>query len=65
MANDMKPQSHVTAVRDGWIKRDARTGRFEQVSTPEGVARASAMTRAAVQEASARRRDALQRLANR
>ena len=65
MALEMKSLSKIIPVTGGWIKRDAQTGRFVEVGTPKGVSKATEKTQSAVEEASARRKDALKRLADR
>lgn len=52
-------------VNGGWIKRDADTGEVREVGTDKGVSRASAKTRAVLEEVMNRRGDALKRLAKR
>jgi hypothetical protein len=53
------------AVSGGWVKRDATSGRFKEVGTSRGVAKASAASEATVKEASSRQSAALKRLADR
>ena len=53
------------AVNGGWVKRDATSGRFMEVGTSRGVAKASAASEATVKEASSRQSAALKRLADR
>jgi len=61
----MKKISKTTQVRDGWIKREASTGRLVEVGTSKGTTKPSPKTQAAVKEASSKRSAALKRLANR
>lgn len=61
----MKKTSAITPVKDGWVKRDARTGRVVEVRTAKGVAKASSKTHVVVKGASSKRSAALKRLANR
>lgn len=61
----MEETSKTTPVKDGWVKRDARTGRIVEVRTSKGVAKASSKTRVVVKGASSKRSAALKRLANR
>lgn len=61
----MTMSSKTTSVKGGWIKRDAVTGRFIEVHTSKGAAKASPKSGHSVKEASSKRRSALKRLANR
>jgi hypothetical protein len=61
----MKKTTRTTPVKGGWVKRDAATGRFVEVRTDKGAAKASAASTAAVRKASSRRAAALRRLADR
>jgi len=61
----MKKRSETTPVKGGWVKREAATGRFMEVVTHKGAAKASSKTEATVREASFRRSSALKRLADR
>lgn len=61
----LKKRSETTAVNGGWVKREAGTGRFIEVTTKKGVAKASPRTQAAVREASSKRSSALKRLGDR
>ncbi len=63
--HSMKTTTRTTSVTGGWIKRDAATGRFVEVRTDRGAAKASAASEAAVRKASSRRGAALRRLADR
>jgi hypothetical protein len=54
-----------TPVKGGSIGRSAKTGRFVQVVTKQGVSKANPKSEAAVKEASSKRSDALKRLADR
>jgi hypothetical protein len=56
---------HMKPLDDGWIKRDAQSGRLIEVGTKNGVTRATDISRSSVGEASSRRRSALKRLADR
>lgn len=60
-----RPAKVISPVKDGWVKRDAATGRFLEVGTEKGTHRATADSEAAIGKASTERRDALKRLANR
>jgi hypothetical protein len=55
----------VSPVKGGWVKRDAKTGRFLEVGSENGSYRAKPESEAAVKAASRERHDALKRLANR
>lgn len=61
----MPKRSETIPLKDGWVKRDAASGRFIEVGTSKGVARASSKTEAAVRAASSKRSSALKRLADR
>ncbi|PTX48325.1 hypothetical protein [Allosediminivita pacifica] len=61
----MKPRHHKTTLKDGWIARDAETGRFVAVGTENGVSRKTPKTEALLKEVSSRRNAALKRLVNR
>ncbi len=61
----MPKNSNTTPVKGGWIKRDASTGRFVEVQTSKGVAKASPKSVLVVKGASSKRSGALKRLANR
>ena len=61
----MKKTTRTTPVKGGWVKRDAATGRFLEVSTVNGAAKASPASEAAVSKASSKRGAALRRLADR
>ena len=52
-------------VNGGWIKHEARSGRFMPVGTDKGESRASRITETTVKAASARQSEALKRLADR
>ena len=53
-------------LRDGWIARDAATGRFREVQISGGdKTRVTETSTAAVEQVSARRSAALRRLADR
>ncbi|WP_158274024.1 hypothetical protein [Allosediminivita pacifica] len=52
-------------MKDGWIARDAETGRFVAVGTENGVSRKTPKTEALLKEVSSRRNAALKRLVNR
>jgi len=54
-----------TTVNGGWVKREARSGRFVEVGTENGTAKARPKSEAAAKEAASKRAEALQRLANR
>lgn len=56
---------NFSQVNGGWIKRDARSGRFVEVVSDKGVSRAKPDSEAAIEKASKDRHDALKRLANR
>lgn len=58
-------QSETTPVKGGWIKRDSRSGQLLEVGSDVAVHKATPESRAAVQDASARRSAALRRLADR
>ena len=63
---DMKKQSEMTPIKGGgWIKRDSTSGRFIEVVTIKGVAKARPKSESAVKEASEKRNSALKRLADR
>lgn len=55
----------VSQVKGGWVKRDAKSGRFVEVGSETGTFRAKPGSEAAVKAASKERHDALKRLANR
>jgi hypothetical protein len=55
----------VSSVKGGWVKRDAKTGRFIEVGSENGTYRAKPNSEAAVKAASKERQEALRRLANR
>jgi hypothetical protein len=62
----MKKQHQITPVKGGgWIKRDPTSGRFVEVITDNGVAKARPKSFSAVKEASIKRSSALKRLADR
>ena len=61
----MKTRTEITLVNGGLVKRDALTGRFIEVRTSKGVARAGEKTCSAVGEVSSKRNSALKRLADR
>jgi hypothetical protein len=61
----MGKMSKKTQVKDGWIKREAVTGRFVEVGTSKGTAKASPKSHSAVKGASSKRSAALKRLADR
>lgn len=61
----MKSRQEKTTVQGGWISRDRQTGLFREVGTSKGVSKASDVSRVALQEASAKRKAALRRLADR
>ncbi len=61
----MTKRFETTPVKGGWVKREAVSGRFIEVVTSKGVAKASSKTEAAVREASSKRNSALRRLADR
>lgn len=62
---DQAPDTETTRVNGGWVKRVARSGRVLAVGSASGISRASPKSLAAVDDASARRSAALQRLADR
>ena len=55
----------ASKVEGGWVKRDAISGRFVEVSSEKGTYRAKPESEAAIEKASKDRHDALKRLANR
>ena len=55
----------VSQVKGGWVKRDAKSGRFVEVRSETGTFRAKPGSEAAVKAASKERHDALKRLADR
>jgi hypothetical protein len=57
--------STTTQVNGGTITRDERNGRFVEVSTSKGGAKASPKTASALTQASSKRGEALKRLADR
>nr|WP_306268028.1 hypothetical protein [Pararhizobium sp. IMCC3301] len=61
----MKQKTKTTPVHGGTIKREASTGRFVEVTTSNGVSKASNMSQSAVKKASIKRSAALERLAYR
>lgn len=61
----MTKKASKTTLKDGWVKREAVTGRFMSVGTGKGVTNASPKSEAAVKEASSKRGEALKRLADR
>jgi len=61
----MKKMSKTTQVKDGWIKREASTGRIMNVGTSKGTSKASSKSISTVKKASSKRSAALKRLANR
>lgn len=61
----MAKSTTTSKVKGGRIARDAKSGRFVSVETPDGVSRQSAKSAAAVKEVSAKRSAALRRLADR
>ena len=64
-AHTMSEKVTKTPFKGGWIKRDSATGRFVEVNTSKGSAKASARSSSAAKEASSRRSSALKRLADR
>lgn len=58
-------ETEVTPVKGGWIKRNAKTGRFIEVQSEQGIAKASPRSESCVRNASSLRHEALKRLANR
>lgn len=52
-------------VKGGWIARDSKTGRFLEVQSENGRAKASSISEDVVKSTSAKRSEALKRLANR
>jgi len=65
MPLNMKSTLQITKVKDGWIKRDASSGRFVEAGSAAGISKHSKQSQSAIQEVSARRKDALKRLADR
>ena len=61
----MTKNTATTTVKDGWVKREAVSGRFLSVGTGKTVANASPKSETAVREASSKRSAALKRLADR
>ena len=61
----MTKTSTITPVKGGWVKREARTGRFVEVQTTKGASKATAKTRAVLKDISSKRTAALKRLADR
>ena len=57
--------SKTTQVNGGWIKREERSGRFVEVHTSKGGAKASPKSASALTQASSKRGEALKRLADR
>jgi hypothetical protein len=55
----------TSKVAGGMIKRDAKTGRFVEVSSDKGTYRAKPNSEAAIKKAAEDRHEALKRLANR
>lgn len=54
-----------TPVKGGWVSRDSRSGRLIAVSSESGTSHSSDKSVAATLSASARRSEALKRLADR
>ncbi|MGH1444849.1 MAG: hypothetical protein ACRBBO_02265 [Cognatishimia sp.] len=52
-------------VKGGYVRRDAKTGRFMEVGSRSGIAKASSQTLKVVEGVSKRHSDALKRLADR
>ncbi len=61
----MARRTKTAQVKDGWVKREAASGRLVAVGTDKGVSKASARSEAAISDASTRHASALQRLADR
>jgi hypothetical protein len=61
----MGKRFRTTTLKGGWVKRDASTGKFVEVGTKGGVAKASPTTETTVRDASSKRSSALKRLADR
>jgi hypothetical protein len=64
-AGDMAQRSKTIPVKDGWVKREAVSGRLIAVGTDKGVWKATARSEAAISAASTRHASALKRLADR
>lgn len=59
------PNVEKTAVKGGWLTRDAKTGVFRSVGSGDKVSTGSSATASKVKEVSNRRSAALKRLADR
>jgi hypothetical protein len=54
-----------TTLKDGYIARNSKTGRFVEICTSSGTHRATEKTVTTIKGASEKRRSALKRLADR
>jgi hypothetical protein len=61
----MNKSPKTTPVRGGSVTRDPESGRFIEVRTSKGVAKADPRSEASVAKASSKRGSALRRLADR